>query len=400
MCEAGCHAFNPSDSAELLQHVAASAVTGVSKGTRRACAKVMALQPVVLSLRDAYIAVDKRNKPAALGALAKQFSKYQLNKYVFEGTSTKVTDRQMTSARLHSAVWGVAMPPEDLGIHVMMISADVVKDVVSHILDPNWAQKVAVGESNLKLSNGEEVKISNIQRQELRENMWRSFKEETGDNREAEGWKVGRSSYLHAANLATSSQQKSLAALDNVAVRYGFENFKLMRELAAELGAAGGPPAKAHVSGLVARIDKLEVYLKSDFKKHLQRCSKCAMHDTLHMLGGVSTEASHPEHCGQCDSAQVLLSDFEALLQVACAGAGGSGGSARAQLQEDYLYRIKLCKKKLALYMQHQVRAQYEDQTLPLLMGRLKAGALDFLVICDWKMKWLVRADECIGPIL
>lgn len=85
--------------------------------------------------------------------------------------------------------------------------------------------------------------------------MWAHYKKEF----KKEGY--GRTTYLEAVDIATATQQKSLAALDNISVRFGTENFKAMRQVIIDLCAkAACPELKAP---LTDQTNRLESHLKS-----------------------------------------------------------------------------------------------------------------------------------------
>jgi hypothetical protein len=58
------------------------------------------------------------------------------------------------------------------------------------------------------------MKVPALQRKQLREHMWKSYSDLVGDTG------VSRSEHIEAVNISTATQQKSLAALDNISVRY------------------------------------------------------------------------------------------------------------------------------------------------------------------------------------
>jgi len=116
---------------------------------------------------------------------------------------------------------------------------------------PHFIQNVAFGSRDIQLSNHDSIKVPALQRRRLRIRMWELYeKEHTDNNGDYSG--VSRSVYLAATNIATATDQKSLAALDNHAVRYGTENFQHVRDLLNRI--SGFAPAHATSQSLRTRV--------------------------------------------------------------------------------------------------------------------------------------------------
>jgi hypothetical protein len=182
-------------------------------------------------------------------------------------------------------------------------------------------QNVAFGSRDLEFSNNDTVKVPAVQRRLLRERMWDLYEREHTDG-DGHYSGVSRSVFLQGTNLATSTDQKSLAALDNHSVRYGSENFRDLRDLITRI--AGSTPAHAVVCAtLTAEVVAVENFFKYDFEGHLTLHSTCANHCLTHAFGGAGGSLSsncppscggHLERCAQCDRLPLLFKNIEALL--------------------------------------------------------------------------------------
>jgi len=228
------------------------------------------------------------------------------------------------------------------------------------------------------------MKVPALQRKQLREHMWKSYSDLHGTTG------ISRSEYIEAVNISTATQQKSLAALDNISVRYGTENFKSMCSIINALAekATGLGQLAAQ---LRAKIQRLEAHLKSSLQDHLLPTSTCAAHCITCLLGGQNEFSNkcgascnnHPDHCEMCDAGIMLIHEMRAMLQQV-------SGSMDAEKVEDYTFLIKRCEVYLKVYHSHQVRGFWE--------AREKAGFISLLnshnlmITVDWKQKWIIVA--------
>ena len=220
-----CEALCPGHAQELLEASYAAQSSQRAKAQTPGTAlsvDVLAQLPMVQKIKGQYLEASKANRPAVLAALVVQFTRNQLNEFVFNGHGgdyDQISKRELTAARFHQQAWGVGMPSQLPHITVSIIKKDVILEAMQHILNPDWIQQVAHGTKDLHLSNGLTIQIPALQRQMLRERMWDNYNEQhLGSSKQVE-----RSTYLKAASAATASQQRTLAALDNVAQRYGAE---------------------------------------------------------------------------------------------------------------------------------------------------------------------------------
>ena len=226
-------------------------------------------------------------------------------------------------ANHHANAWGVACRAPD-PVHVSVrIPTETLTEVMQHIMKPMFIQQVAFGSKDITLSDKTTLKVSKLQRKQLRERMWDHYEAEHTDN-EGNYSGVSRSIYLEAVNLATSCDQKSLAALDNTSVRFGQDNFKRMRELIQHL-STWNPDAlgTAKQESLKTEVDAIESFYKYDFEAHLCQTSSCATHCRTYAFGSLGAKFSdkcppscglHEKRCAQCDRLPLFLQNLEVIL--------------------------------------------------------------------------------------
>ena len=143
--------------------------------------------------------------------------------------------------------------------------------------------QVAFGSKDLEIiSTGETIPISKCMRKKLKEQLWLEYREE---HTLEDGTFLGmeRSSFLSLTSEATGGQQKALGALDNIAVRFGTENWEELERIAKELSSLLTLPALTS-GGLQSAVISAMQHVKYGLSKHLAEHSRCSKHCYSHML--------------------------------------------------------------------------------------------------------------------
>ena len=276
------------------------------------------MKRIIDTYNRATSAVDRRQ---VLSVLSSLFSYSDLQ--ACSDFEPPISRRAFGEANHHANAWGIACTaPKPVHVSVR-ISTSTLTQVMAHIKNPVFIQQVAFGSKDITLSDHTTLKIPKLQRRQLRERMWELYEAQHTDE---EGYYSGvsRSTYLEAVNLATSCNQKSLAALDNNAVRFGQDNFKRMRELIHHL-AAWNPNfmASATQASLLGEVDAIEQFYKYDFESHLSHTDPCASHCCTHAFANLGLKFSnncpascgtHTKRCKQCDRLPVFLRSLEVIL--------------------------------------------------------------------------------------
>ena len=77
----------------------------------------------------------------------------------------------------------------------------------------------------------------------------------------------------------TNSQSSSFAALDNINVRFGTENFQNIRKLIGDVAECFEGSVSNEVSSKLTQLcNDVEAFLKHNFPAHLQAESECKAH--------------------------------------------------------------------------------------------------------------------------
>lgn len=276
------------------------------------------VQKIISSYNNATTSADRKQ---VLSVLTSLFTYSDLQSV--QELSGPISRRAFSEANHHANAWGAACSAPCVAHVSVRIPTSTLTDVMKHILNPTFIQQVAFGSRDITLSDHSTLKVPKLQRVQLRERMWDLYEAENTDS-EGNFSGVSRSVYLQAANIATASDQKSLAALDNNAVRFGRDNFRRMRDLVGHLATWNPLKMTPAIQQLLrSEVDAVETFYKYDFEQHLCLDTLCASHCLTHAFGGLGPKFSntcpascgqHSLRCKQCDRLQVLLKNFEAIL--------------------------------------------------------------------------------------
>ena len=159
-------------------------------------------------------------------------------------------------ARNHALEHGPGLPAPQRQIRRNRWNEASLKDAVAFIFQPSIIQYLAYGAKTYDLSDGSMVTVPKIDRHVIPEKIWQQYNAKcTGEDGTYHGMK--RTSFMELLHTCTSSNCKSMAALDNDAVR-GMENFSAMRQFVQDL-AVRSPLTinEAWQKSLVEKIDQV-----------------------------------------------------------------------------------------------------------------------------------------------
>jgi len=186
---------------------------------------------------------------------------------------------------------------------------------VAFIHDPSNLQQVAFGEKSLCIkSTGETFTIPKTLRTKVQEVIWREYRAaHTFPDGSYDG--LERSTFLAFCNEATGGQQKALGALDNIAVRYGTENWEQVEASIVDLISALQLSDDAK-NKLYALCRKVQNHIKYDLRLHLRQSSQCSRHCYIHLLSD-ATDAENrgvcPDTCGSHEAQSCSYLGLESM---------------------------------------------------------------------------------------
>lgn len=175
---------------------------------------------------------------------------------------------------------------------------------------------MACGTHDLVLSDGTKLTVPQVARQGLRDHLWSGFVNKHTDAAGNFTGGISRSDFFDVSESATKGQQKTFAALDQIKVRCGRENFAKGREIVKALVALNPTVFVGYEDFLLKLIQRFEDHCKTGLPKHLKSISTVANHCVHHMFGGQQVHScqpcgnacdGHKDHCKDCDRGQVFL---------------------------------------------------------------------------------------------
>ena len=188
-------------------------------------------RPELLSLKYSYQqAENSMQKRKVLSIFALQHSLKAMRK----ATGIHIPKELYTEARLHAKCFGPGSDPPAVQPKTLCFTEKQLKTVVEFVLNPEQSSGLAWGEKLFTTTEGKKHTIPNFQRKADPEQLWKKF--EKVQKQKEDVRHIKRATFLEITNVITNSQSTSLAALDNIAVRFGTENFQNIRKfVTAEL---------------------------------------------------------------------------------------------------------------------------------------------------------------------
>ena len=133
-----------------------------------------------------------------------------------------------------------------------------------------------------------------------------------------------RTKFLEIVLAITNSQSSSFAALDNINVRFGTENFQNIRRLIFDVSETFKRGiSKEAVETLSDLCNNAETFLKHTFTSHLQPESECATHCIRFALSDKTAKSamkpyghSHKKFCKDCELPYKLFHQLRSVVEM------------------------------------------------------------------------------------
>ena len=123
------------------------------------------------------------------------------------------------ASRTHAAQYGPGQKaPHIPHTRKVTIDSDKLDQIMQHLLSHNNVQRLACGSSPLVLSTGEVLQVPAVARHSLRDHMWADFQQQNCDQNGVYSAGISRADFLTTVNCATTDDQKTYAALDQIKV--------------------------------------------------------------------------------------------------------------------------------------------------------------------------------------
>ena len=335
----------------------------------------------LVALMTAFSRAPTRNlRTQILSIYAYEYPVKTLQK--FHEPYAKLTKWQIKRARQHAKQHGPGTLEPKTTRH--RIKLDMAK--VDHFLNfanrPYFHQDVAFGMRKLRLENGEVITMPNVVRTVTKSTMVAQYQKFCED---ANFDPLSRTTLFRILEVREASQRKSLQGLDNTAAD-GSIGFRTLREITEQLEQFGIDRNWAR--GLLQRLDKGKVYLKTDYKVNcLNECSHCADHCRAFALSDSSDEDfrlecshEHDEFCKSCDDLKSVLNELENKIML------HSSVNYTEDLRQDHLHDFQRAKNDIQKWKAHIMRSVNQEAAKQDILERL--DEFSAFIVMDWAMKF------------
>ena len=314
-------------------------------------------------------------------------------KSVCKALGLNISRYLFTEARIYGRAYGPGADTPNIKIKTLAFTETELQNVVQFVLSSENSTGIAWGEKFFTTTEGQQYTLPNFQRKFDPEELWKKFEKQ--QEQESQRRKMKRNKFLEIVHAITNSQSTSFAALDNINVRFGTENFaniqKLIEDVAQRFSNGVSQEMKDQ---LVKLCNDSETFLKHTLPAHLQAESKCAAHCTRFGLADNSCKSSmkpcahtHDKFCSDCDLPYRLFEELASVIEDGSEQepleASKNAEAAAKQFQE----RLKGLQSRTNYYIAHVIRATHEEKVKLTLLESLKEG--ECIIIMDWKMKFL-----------
>jgi hypothetical protein len=196
-----------------------------------------------------------------------------------------VSTKIFHEARNHARAFG----PGGKGFEIPHVkevnfTIDQVLAVLSYINNDVHIQQLACGTKPVVLSTGDKLEVGSVSRKMLRAHLWSRYVAK----HTVEGRYVGdlsKKKFMKTLETATDSDQQTYAALDQIKVRCGSENFESGLRLLKDI-CSRSDEFRSFEKRCIKDLTRYKEHCKSGLPTHLQLTSTTAAHCLKHMLGG------------------------------------------------------------------------------------------------------------------
>ena len=255
-------------------------------------------------------------------------------------------------------------------------SDESIRKAVQYLFRPENVQLLSWGTKRIRL-DGKWVDFPAIMRKATCAKIFRLYEEKLSTMRndvtQEAGKILGRSSFLLVAATLTRGQQKRKTAVDYVLGTLVYDNIRCARDLVT--GEVDGPDKRAQ---LLCQLDAVEEFLKFTYLEHID-IDNDPLHDstfaleTSQSLG--STGTTRTSNCKLC------MIPFQVICNIE---------DSLSDDKQDLHTVLEEVKRKISLYMGHQMRCYNQEQRIANIFMDLRKNTSEqkVVILIDYKMKF------------
>lgn len=177
-----------------------------------------------------------------------------------------------------------------------------MQHALSFFFDPSVMQIVSYGTREMKLDSGEKITISDVVRTLCHSHLVDMY---VAYCKETDFQPLGRTSLFH---ILRASKRKNLRGLDNITAE-GVEGYTELHRLIDKLKYLGLMSLDVH-SEISTKLTASKIYMKTDYKLHVEQSSLCADHCTEWRLSDPSNRDFQNiclhQHTLKCDRCELI----------------------------------------------------------------------------------------------
>lgn len=239
---------------------------------------------------------DNNLKIQLLSVVAKPMTKDELLQSI-----PGLTVYKIDQARLLGDAHSRETVKEKIKMTRQRMDEEKMQHALSFFFDPSFMQIVSYGTREMKLDSGEKIVVRTLCHSHLVD-MYVAYCKETDFQ------PLGRTSLFHILRACAASKRKNLRGLDNITAE-GVEGYTELHRLIDKLKDLGLMPLDVH-SEISTKLTASRIYMKTDYKLHVEQSSLCADHCIDWSLSdpsnrGFQNTCLH-QHTLKCDRCELI----------------------------------------------------------------------------------------------
>ncbi|CAC5393144.1 unnamed protein product [Mytilus coruscus] len=290
-----------------------------------------------------------------------------------------ISQYAVDTARQHAVKHGKGVPlPNKEKFTRQRIDKGKLDHALDFFFDPTFHQVSSFGTKELKLSSGEVLQIPEVVRTACHSSIVDTYMSYC---KETEFEPLSRATLFNILSECPASHRTNLKGLDNIAAD-GVCAMDTLLEIVANFQNST-VHQNTNFSDMKEKLISYKLYLKTDFKHHVQMKDQCSDHciqfalsdPTEKKLARSCTDHLHDMKCPRC----CLLPDTVIELKRII--------SEFTEERTEFLVDIETAEGKVLDWKSHILRCVNQDRCRLETLQNLTEG--DAMIVMDWAMKFL-----------
>ncbi|XP_062590554.1 uncharacterized protein LOC134252133 [Saccostrea cucullata] len=254
-----------------------------------------------------------------------------------------------------------------------------MQHAINFFFDPCFTQIVSYGTRELEFDTGEKIRIPDVIRTVCHAQIVQMYLAFCKEN---EFKPLGKSSLFKILKACAASKRKNLHGLDNTAAD-GVEAFQSLHTFLNTLKNHSLMSAELHKE-LTTALTSSRIYLKTDYKLHIQESDLCADH----CINWSLSDSNNEDFQNPCDHFHSLKCDRCELLKDVCTELHKIVNKMDNGIDKDeYTNIISEAMKKILRWKSHIIRTVNQDRYRTDVIDHLDKNQC--VLVMDWAMKFV-----------